>query len=95
MSNKNWSDNVIEGVSETVSLLNFMLRERGQLYATVIYLMELLGKTELPMPTIQSMIEYSKSFYVAYDERDGQFLVSIHPREPGTEGDVQIDASED
>jgi hypothetical protein len=92
---ENWSDNVIQGVTNTVSLLNFMLRERGQLYATIIYLMEVLGKNQLPMPTLQSVIEYSKSFYVSFDQVDGEFVVAIHPREPGTEGDVQVDDSED
>lgn len=85
-------DDVIAGVTKTVNLLNYMIGERSQLYGTIIYLMQMLEKNEIAMPTVEAMREYQKSFYVKFDVVNDEFLVSLVER---TSEEGEEDGTED
>lgn len=86
---KDWSDDVLQGVHNTVNLLNFMLRERSQLYGTIIYLMQLLETEKVIMPPAPARLEYQNSFFVLFDKdpETDEFFVYLKPRETVEEED--------
>lgn len=96
MTEKNenpWVDDVMLGVANSHRLLDFMIRERNQLYGTIIYLMELLEKNRVIMPTIESLKEYHSTFYVLFDQEGQDFFVNIKPRdELGVESNGEEDS---
>jgi hypothetical protein len=80
--NKEWSDSIMEGVNNTVRLLSFMLKERSQLYGTLIHLMLQFEKREIIMPPIEVFNGYGKKYYVNFDaQEDGTLKVYLKLRE--------------
>jgi hypothetical protein len=76
MTKKMVDDVVLIGAQRTIDLLNYMIQERNQLYGTIIYLLELMNTDRVIMPPIESMREYHNTFYVTFDELEGDFFVS-------------------
>ncbi len=77
----NWMDNVIEGVTQTVDLLSFMLRERSQLYGTIVHLMIQFETRELDLPEMDIFKSYGERYFVEFlPTEEGGFKVSLKMR---------------
>jgi hypothetical protein len=78
-----WKDDVMTGFEKISEFFSFVLRERSQLYGSLIHLMILTGsyKVELP-PTPEKFVEYGRKYYVMFSQGDdGKFYMEVHKRE--------------
>lgn len=62
-----WKDNVMSGVEYVGTLLDFMMKERSQLYGTIIYLMILNKLTKAELPPFEVMKRYGTDYYIMYE----------------------------
>lgn len=80
--NKVWQDDVMRGVEYTKALLNYMLRERNQLYGIILKLMTDSNITELALNEDEA-IELGSKYYIfekpIYEER--KMIVEKRERE--------------
>lgn len=82
MTKNEWDDDVKRGVAYSTKLLDFMLKERGQLYGTIIHLLKLMEEDYVMLPTIEEFKEYGEKFYILYEtNEEGEFRVSLKDRE--------------
>lgn len=81
MNSKSWKDDVMNGVEYTKALLNYMLKERSQLYGMIIYLMKEMEVNKVILPPPSEMIAYESECYILIDKEDGEFFLKLLPRE--------------
>lgn len=75
-------DHVADALESTIGLIEYIQKERSQMYGTIIYLMQLMARENIALPPIESMREYINSFMIMYDMNDeGEFYVKIVEKE--------------
>lgn len=83
MDKNSWDDDVLKGVRYVHNLMDFILRERGQLYGAMIHLMKLLEKDKVEFPPIETFQGYGRDYYLISkdDEEDGKFYMYLKEQE--------------
>lgn len=81
MSDIPWKDDVMVMAENIQKSVAFMMRERFQLYGTIIYLMISNGLQEIIMPKFETMNSYGKDFYILFGENErGEFTMKLMQR---------------
>lgn len=76
MTNK-WNDDIMAGAENVKHYLDFVLRERSQLYGTIIFLMVSNKLTETELPPVETFSTYGDSFYVVFEKAENQNLYRV------------------
>lgn len=87
-----WQDEVTEGAKNVKHYLDYVLRERAQLYGTVIFLMISNGLTEVELPSPETFKRYGYDYYIQYEkatDRDDLFRFKLVEREEPDESESQ------
>lgn len=76
MTNK-WDDVVLSGAQNIKNYLDFILKERSQLYGTIIYLMISNDITESELPSEETFRRYGDDYYVLFEKAEGENLFRV------------------
>lgn len=64
---KQWEDDVTKGAENVKGYLDYVLKERAQLYGTIIFLMIRSGLTEVELPAPETFRRYGYDYYIMYE----------------------------
>jgi hypothetical protein len=74
---KAWEDDVLRGFDWISKFSEFVKKERGQLYGTIIYLMISNNLEEIELPNIDTFLKYQSDYYIQFVEEDGKFKARL------------------
>jgi len=75
-----WQDDVMKGIDYVHNLLDFVRRERFQLYGMLIHLFKTYGITKLELPSVAVLSSYGVDYYLIFhaDESDpNKFVLEL------------------
>lgn len=80
MTNK-WNDDVMIGAENVKNYLDFVLKERSQLYGTIIFLMISNNIQESELPSVETFRTYAENYYIIFEKAEGENLYRVALKE--------------
>lgn len=73
-----WQDDVTKGAEFIKGYVDFILKERSQLYGTIVHLMIEFGTNKMEMPPRSDMMIYGSDYYILFSKHDdGKYYVEL------------------
>jgi hypothetical protein len=68
---KAWEDDTMKGADYVKNFVGHLMKERAQLYGTIIHLMLTNKLDVMEFPEIETFKQYGKDYYVVFEQEEG------------------------